>query len=113
MENKHSFKLIKGNFDATEAGKVVFALINSKINYHSLDVFSNQIRFNQQLTASEKRIEELKSANSAIRSILKYAAEKGLRVEINSSIEINLVGHDEKKEIKKTIKVDLENQLAS
>ena len=39
MENKLTIKLIEGNFLPNEAGKVLFSLINSKIDYHNLEHF--------------------------------------------------------------------------
>jgi hypothetical protein len=90
-KTKNSFKLIEGNFTPAEASKVIFALINSKINYHSMDAFNNEISYQKQVTGSMKRIEELKATNKAIRALLNLAADNGLQVQVNSSIEISFV----------------------
>ena len=56
MENDFQFQLIDGEFTPAGAAKVLFPLINNKINYHSLESFSNEIRFEKDATNSKKRI---------------------------------------------------------
>jgi len=91
MENKHNFKLIEGEFTPSEAGKVLFTLVNSKINYHNLEAFSIKERFNGDVSHSERRIEELKSVNMSLTTIINFASEKGLHLKINSCIEITFI----------------------
>lgn len=90
MENQHSFKLITGDFEPKEAGEILFALINNKINFHNKHAFSKAIRFNEDPSRSEKRVEQLKQSHADIKNILEYATEKGLTLKIKSNIEITL-----------------------
>jgi hypothetical protein len=48
MEKKeYQFKLVEGQYTTVEAQKILLGLINSKINFHQLENFSNEIRFNE------------------------------------------------------------------
>ena len=58
MKNETVFKLINGVFSQEEATNVLTALFDYKIDYHIKEDFSNHIRFNQDITHSEKRIQE-------------------------------------------------------
>ncbi len=88
MENRHELKLIEGKFAPAEARKVISELISSKINYHNMEAFSIKERFNGDTSYSEKRIKELKEARKSLENIVGYAAEKGLKLKIESVIEI-------------------------
>ncbi|KAB1157659.1 hypothetical protein [Flavobacterium luteum] len=87
---EYKFQLIEGDFTPTEALKILMSVINSKIKFHQLDSFSNQIRFNSDASHSKKRIEALTESNEAIKKIIKEAEDKGMKLKINSTIEIVL-----------------------
>lgn len=89
MKNEQVFKLIDGVFTPEEAGKVLTALINSKINHHNLEDFSNHIRFNNDLSHSKKRVVELNEAKEKIKNLLEVAEANGLNLVVNSTIEIS------------------------
>jgi len=89
MKNEQVFKLIDGVFTPEEAGKVLTALINSKINHHNLEDFSNHIRFNNDLSHSKKRVVELNEAKEKITNLLEVAKANGLNLVLNSTIEIS------------------------
>lgn len=91
MENKHRLKLIEGKFMPSEAGKVLFDLISRKINYHNMEIFSNEERFGKDLSASKSRIEELKESRRCLEEIITYTSAKGLNLKIESFIEIILI----------------------
>ncbi len=90
MANEHNFKLIDGVFQPTEAQKLLFELINTKINFHNLDAFSNHIRFNTTLSNSESRTQELKNSLEQIVVLVQSAKEQSLELEIHSNISISL-----------------------
>lgn len=90
MKNKFEFKLIEGNFSSKDAANVVFPLINKKINFHSLEGFSNEIRFSIDPSHSKARIKALQAAQSSIEELLASAEYKGMKVRINCSIEIEI-----------------------
>jgi hypothetical protein len=91
MKKKHSFKLIDGQFSPSDAGKVVFALVTSKINYHSMEKFSNEERFGKDPAHSEKRILVLKKVKDSLKKVFESAEQKGFKLKIDGFIEITIV----------------------
>jgi hypothetical protein len=87
----NNYKLIDGTFSANDATKILLEIINNKINYHHLHVFSVKERFNGDVSHSEKRIKELTKIGKSIRKTLDTAEKKGLRVEIHCPIEIKVI----------------------
>ncbi|RTY68962.1 hypothetical protein EKM05_10710 [Flavobacterium sp. GSP27] len=90
MEKEYQFKLVEGQFAPSEAGKVLFSLINNKINYHNLEKFSNQIRFDEDCSHSKIRLETLLEASEYIKELIKEASSKDLELKIDSVIQIVL-----------------------
>ena len=91
MEEIQTFKLIEGEFKSDEARGILFTLINSKINFHSMESFGITIRTSGDTSFHEKRIKELAQTNIDIKKVMDYAAENNLRLKINGTIEIKLV----------------------
>ena len=87
---ERNLKLIDGVFSAEDAKKVLFNLINSKINHHKLDDFSNSIRFNDNDNSSKNRIQQLESTLLEIDEIIAYAITNNLKINLKSNIEIVL-----------------------
>ena len=88
MKENFNFKLVNGVFDPSEAKKILMDLINTKINYHSLEAFRNHIRFNTEISSSEKRIEELKKTRESIQEIIELAEKNNMKLEVKSEIFI-------------------------
>ena len=97
MENNHSFTLIDGIFAPSEAGKVLSDLISRKINYHQLEMFSNEERFGKDISNSKKRIEALKVTKNELKTIIEYAVKNRYQLKVNGFIEIIYL--EEKNEI--------------
>ena len=76
MENGFQFQSIDGEFTPAGAAKVLFPLINNKINYHSLESFSNEIRFEKDATNSKKRISEFARSTVANSRIIRECRRK-------------------------------------
>lgn len=91
MKQPKSFKLIDGQFTPAEAGQVVYALISSKINYHSMQKFSNVERFGKDASYSEKRIAALKKLKDSIKKVFDSAEKKGLNVKVDGVIDITII----------------------
>lgn len=91
MKKQHKFKLIEGYFSPSEAGKVVFALISSKIDYHSMEKFSNEERFGKDAAHSEKRIKALKKVKESLKKTFDAAEKRGLKINMNGFIDIAIV----------------------
>jgi hypothetical protein len=90
MKKVSNHKLIEGIFEPEEAKKLLNSLINKKINFHSLEDFSNLIRFNKDAAHSKKRIEELNEMKSLIQTVIEQAQEEKLNLDIECSIKISL-----------------------
>ena len=91
MEKAHDYKLIEGIFKPVEAEKVLLSVLNSKISYHTLETFSNEIRNNGNIEHSQKRKLELTESVTAVKELVKYANEKGLQLKIHSDIVVELI----------------------
>ena len=91
MESKHILKLIDGEFKPSEAGNILLDLINYKINYHQMELFSNEERFSKDLSNSKSRIEQLKKVRKCLEEIINYSSEKGMNVKIESFIDITFI----------------------
>jgi len=90
-KSKHSFKLVEGEYSVEQANDILFNLVNSKINFHNLEIFSLKERFDTDNAHSEKRLEELKMVNKGLKLLLQDAKEKGLRLSVKSNIEIEFI----------------------
>ncbi len=90
MENNQDFKLIDGTFSGEDTEKIVTALINYKIDYHSREDFSNHIRFNKSIEHSKKRIQELIETKESIKKLLANSKSKDIKFVIKSNISIEL-----------------------
>lgn len=82
------FKLIDNTFTPDEANALLISLINSKINYHNLDDFSNFVRMDRNIEHSKKRVLELNETKNTIRSFIDLANEKGCNLMVKSTISI-------------------------
>lgn len=91
MEKEYQFKLVEGQFLPSEAGRVLFTLINSKINFHNLEVFSNQIRFKEDDHHSKKRMKTLLDASEYIKELIKEGSLKDMELKIDGVIQIVLI----------------------
>lgn len=91
MVKQHTYKLIDGEFKPSEARSILFALITSKINFHSMESFGITVRTSGDNSFHEKRIKELAQTNRDVRDLMDYAEENKFRLRINGVIEIKLI----------------------
>ena len=91
MKNIQQLTLIDGTFAPTEARKLLSELISRKINYHQLEMFSNEERFGKDISNSKKRIEALRATKDQLKSIIDHAIENQYRLQVNSFIDIKYV----------------------
>ncbi|GHB72567.1 hypothetical protein [Persicitalea jodogahamensis] len=92
MKKQLEFKLVKGDFLPEEAGKVLFSLIQNKINYHNVEMLSRQIRFgfDDDVSHSEKRIIELKEINESLAAFLREVGQEGKSLKIDGTFVLSL-----------------------
>jgi hypothetical protein len=91
MNDTQRFQLIDGTFTPSEASRVLLALVKSKMDYHSMDKFSNEERFDGDLSRSEKRLQELTTLNAALQEFFASSAEANQTLKIDGWIEITVV----------------------
>ncbi|WP_326936385.1 hypothetical protein [Flavobacterium sp. PL11] len=89
MELEKEYKLIDGIFSNEEAGNILTALFNYKIDYHNREDFSNHIRFNKDISNSKQRIQELIDAKNAIKVMLEKSKMDPSNLVIKSTITIS------------------------
>jgi hypothetical protein len=90
-EKDYQFKLVEGQYTPLEAQKILLGLINSKINFHQLENFSNEIRFNENSAHSKIRIELLTNASENISDLIAYSLLNDMQFKIEGDIQISLV----------------------
>ena len=82
---------IKGCFNPAEAADVLLSLLNDKIKFHTV----KSLKLSQDTSHSEEqtaeRIGELKQAKKVAEQMVLKAYQKGLDLEINSTISIRLI----------------------
>ena len=88
---EYHFKLVEGQYTTVEAQKILLGLINSKINFHQLENFSNEIRFNENTDHSKIRIELLTNAAKDITNLIAYSTLNDMELKIEGAIQISLV----------------------
>jgi uncharacterized FlaG/YvyC family protein len=94
MEKQLTINLIQGSFLPSEAGKVLFSLLNSKINYHNLEIFSEQERSDINSEHSKSRVDNLKEASEKLAEFIKEATQNQFHFEIVGDIQIRVVKND-------------------
>jgi hypothetical protein len=90
-QDEHEFKLIDGQFYPNEAMNVLMSLFNSKIEYHQLESFSNQIRSGSDVSSSQNRIQSLKNSVESIKAIINEAEVNGKQLKIEGLIQVTFV----------------------
>ena len=88
MHDKQRFQLIDGTFSPSKAGQVLHSLVQSKIDYHSLQKLSDLERFGKDRSQSELRLEQLLKLRTDLKNLLDSAHETHQTLEIHCWIEI-------------------------
>lgn len=84
-----TFQLVEGEYSPLEAKKILLGLINSKINFHQLENFSNEIRFNEKTSHSKQRVNSLTTASEQILDLV--ANTNNMQFKIEGTVQITLV----------------------
>ncbi|NJM78691.1 MAG: hypothetical protein HC854_01925 [Flavobacterium sp.] len=90
MKDNHEFKLVKGQFSPAEARNILFTLINDKIKFHQLDLFSKTERNKTNNIHSKERIKELELSRDNLESFLEELEDKNLKISIDGNITLKL-----------------------
>jgi hypothetical protein len=90
MNHNYNFKLIDGTFNSSEASLILFNLISSKIDFHTLENFSSQERFGKELPESQSRIRALKEVREDLKKMFNVAEKEEVKLKIESFVKINI-----------------------
>lgn len=91
MKDPQHFTLLDGTFTVPEASRVLLSLINSKLDYHSMEKLSNEERFGRDLAQSEIRLRELSDLKSSVKDIIASADRNQQKLKIEGQLKITLV----------------------
>lgn len=93
MNKTQKYKLIEGQFSPSDSINILFALFNSKINFHQLEAFRiNETNNNISMSVQhEQRALELKEAYLLIKSIVNNASDNNMDLEIHGDIRIKQI----------------------
>jgi hypothetical protein len=87
----NNFKLVEGEFSATDAKEILLRLIEQKISFHNLKCFSDEIRYGSKDQHSLERIEDLEKTKEKVLTIINQAQINGDLLAINSSIDVKVI----------------------
>jgi hypothetical protein len=88
MSNVQNYKLVEGQFSPSDATNILFALFNSKINFHQLESFRIQEQnfSNRDCIKHDQRAVELRDAYLFLKSIINSASDDSMDLEIHGTI---------------------------
>ncbi len=85
------FKLLDGVFTPEDAEDVLMTIVQKKINYHNDRILSVWEREGCACPTSEERLKALRAMRTEIAKVIAEAKEKGLQLDINCNIEVDLI----------------------
>ncbi len=89
--DKYQFKLIEGDFSSQDAKTVLMSVINSKVNFHNLNSFSEFVKNNETCETSKRRISVLSKASEDILKLIEESEKKGMKLKINGDITVEFI----------------------
>lgn len=92
MSDKNaSLHLIKGQFSPEEAREVLLSLINSKIQFHELQIMRKKARGEADIDASLQRIDDLEKSREQILELTSMYDSLGCELELEAEVVLSLV----------------------
>ncbi len=91
MSTERKFNLVNGSFTIDEIKPILLKMVNDKIDFHQLMIFSWKERFGKPNISSEKRIVELE--NTKIK-LLEFFNENSSTKRVNVYTDINISFED-------------------
>jgi hypothetical protein len=89
MKN-HKIKLIDNTYSKEEAKDLLLALLNDKIKFLQMKIFSLQERMGADTHHLEKRVDELKEEKTQLLSKIKELGEKEYAVDIDCHVYLKV-----------------------
>lgn len=90
MDNNKTLTLVKGEFTPDETAEILFSLINEKIRFHDLQIFSSKVREDGNPESHIKRLEELNNTKKVLQGIIDQAKINNEVIAINGTINLEL-----------------------
>lgn len=93
MSNKiHDFNLIEELTDSKDSKEILLSLIQFKIRFHNLKLFSSNEMHGVEDSYSRKRLKELNDMRNEVIEIIDQNSESGKKIKIHSTIRIEELG---------------------
>ena len=89
--DKYQFKLIEGDFSSQDAKTVLMSVINSKVNFHNRNAFSEFVKNHETCETSKRRISVLSKASEDILKLIDESEKKGMKLKINGDITLEFI----------------------
>jgi len=91
-DKNESFHLVKGQFSPEEAREVLLSLINSKIQFHELQIMRKKARGEGDIDVSLQRIESLEErSRDQILELTSMYDSLGCELELEAEVVLSLV----------------------
>jgi ribosomal protein L22 len=91
MKKPHTFKLIHGKFAPHDVRKILMEMIQSKINFHTREMYGMEERGDGNISHSEKRVAQLKKSAETLKKVLTKAEAKGTNLKISGHVVIEFL----------------------
>jgi len=92
MSKSHEFSLIEELTDAKDSKEILLSLIQFKVRFHSLKLFSASEMHGVEDSYSQKRVKELDEMRNEVIEILDRCSKSGKKIKIHSTIYIEELG---------------------
>lgn len=90
MKSKEQIMLINGIFSDIDAKEILQNVIRTKIQFHSMKIFSTHERLGKDDETSKKRIQDLNHDLEKINKLISFAQTNHKLLKIHSTIQITL-----------------------
>lgn len=87
QKTKFNFDLINGLFSKEDTLKILFTLINNKIKFHQMELFSASEKYGEERQISKNRIAELQNCKNQLEDFIK-SLENSKLLNLNANIQI-------------------------
>lgn len=87
MSDQHQFTIINGRFSPEEAAPILTGVVEAKLHYHNQKIARPDM-LEEDIKASEKRMKRIQSDLREMMLLLRTAAQRGSRVDIEGHISI-------------------------
>lgn len=91
MKNQQNFKLIEGEFKASDATNILHSIFDKKINFHQLESFRIQERNSGNADYHTKRILVLQETYSLLKQYINGGSTEGYDFKIFCEVQISKV----------------------